>query len=257
MERIDDAVGRIISVKKEAGIFQDPMMEELETKQAQVGSDEYRYIARQLVEKSLVLLKNDGELLPLKSGTKIYVSGPAANDTGIQCGGWTLSWQGARDKGANRLVPEAKTILDGFNLLAEEYSLTIITDPAKASEADVNILCLGEIPYAEMDGDSADISITGSKALPENMAAIEESKELGKPTITLLVVGRHVIYEEYESDWDAVVMCYLPGSEADGVANVLTGKSSFSGKLPMPYYASTDDILTANTKFDVGYGLSY
>jgi beta-glucosidase len=66
-----------------------------------------------------------------------------------------------------------------------------------------------------------------------------------------------VIYEEYDSDWDAVVMCYLPGSEADGVANVLTGKSSFSGKLPMPYYASTDDILTANTKFDVGYGLSY
>jgi beta-glucosidase len=257
MERIDDAVGRIITVKKEAGIFQDPMMEELNTKQTQVGSDEYRDIARQLVEKSLVLLKNDGELLPLKSGTKIYISGPAANDTGVQCGGWTLSWQGARDKGENRLVPEAKTILDGFNLLANEYSLTIITDPAKASEADVNVLCLGEMPYAEWEGDSADISITGSVALPENMAAIEESKELGIPTITLLVAGRHVIYDEYESDWDAVVMCYLPGSEADGVANVLTGKSNFSGKLPMPYYASTDDILTANTKFDVGYGLSY
>jgi beta-glucosidase len=257
MERIDDAVGRIITVKKEAGIFQDPMMEQLETKQTQVGSVEYRGIARQLVEKSLVLLKNEDELLPLKSGTKIYISGPAANDTGVQCGGWTLSWQGGRDNGGKRLVPEAKTILDGFNLLADEYSLTIITDPAKAGEADVNVLCLGELPYAEMDGDSADISITGSKALPENIAAIEESKELGIPTVTLLVAGRHVIYEEYDSDWDAVVMCYLPGSEADGVANVLTGKSNFSGKLPMPYYASTEDILTNNTKFDVGYGLSY
>ncbi|MDR0952242.1 MAG: glycoside hydrolase family 3 C-terminal domain-containing protein [Oscillospiraceae bacterium] len=256
-ERVDDAVGRILTVKKEAGIFADPMMENLETKQTQVGSDEYRDLARQLVEKSLVLLKNDGGVLPLKSGTKLYVSGPAANDTGVQCGGWTLSWLGERDNGANRLIPEAKTILDGLNLLAQEYSLTIITDPARASEADVNILCLGEIPYAEWEGDSADISITGSKALPENLAAIEESRQLGKPTVALLVAGRHVIYEEYESDWAAVVMCYLPGSEADGVANVLTGKSGFTGKLPMPYYSSTDDILTPNTKFDVGYGLSY
>jgi beta-glucosidase len=256
-ERIDDAVGRIITVKKEAGIFEDPLMENLQTNQLQVGSDEYRQLARILVEKSLVLLKNDGAVLPLKSGTKIYVSGPAANDTGVQSGGWTLSWLGKRDSGANKIVPEAKTILDGFNLLAEEYGLTIITDPAKASEADVNVLCLGELPYAEWEGDSADISITGSKALPENKAAIEESKQLGKPTIALMVAGRHVIYDEYESDWDAVVMCYLPGSEADGVANVLMGKENFSGKLPMPYYSSTGDILTSNTKFDVGYGLSY
>ena len=116
---------------------------------------------------------------------------------------------------------------------------------------------MGEYPYAEWFGDTTDLSLTGSHGLPGNQEAIELAKSLNKPTVTLIVAGRNLIIEEYFDDWDAVVMCYLPGSEADGVANVLTGKVPFTGTLPMPWYKSVEDIGTRNYKFDVGYGLKY
>lgn len=257
-ERIDDAVTRIIRVKMALGLFDDPMQENLKTTYPDVGSDEARDIARQLVEKSLVLLKNDGGILPLKQGSKIFVTGPAMNDTGAQCGGWTLEWMGSTDsKRGSKYVPGATTILEGLQEVADEYDLTIITDEKQASEADLTILCVGESPYAEWNGDTSDLSLTGPLALPGNQEAIQLAKSLGKPTVALIVAGRNLVIEDCYNDWDAVVMCYLPGSEADGVANVLTGKVPFSGRLPMPWYKSEDDIGTTNYKFDVGYGLTY
>lgn len=257
-ERIDDAVTRIIRVKMALGLFDDPMQENLKTTYPDVGSDEARDIARQLVEKSLVLLKNDGGILPLKQGSKIFVTGPAMNDTGAQCGGWTLEWMGSTDsKRGSKYVPGATTILEGLQEVADEYDLTIITDEKQASEADLTILCVGETPYAEWNGDTSDLSLTGPLALPGNQEAIQLAKSLGKPTVALIVAGRNLVIEDCYNDWDAVVMCYLPGSEADGVANVLTGKVPFSGRLPMPWYKSEDDIGTTNYKFDVGYGLTY
>lgn len=257
-ERIDDAVTRIIRVKMALGLFDDPMQENLKTTYPDVGSDEARDIARQLVEKSLVLLKNDGDILPLKQGSKIFVTGPAMNDTGAQCGGWTLEWMGSTDsKRGSKYVPGATTILEGLQEVADEYDLTIITDEKQASEADLTILCVGETPYAEWNGDTSDLSLTGPLALPGNQEAIQLAKSLGKPTVALIVAGRNLVIEDCYNDWDAVVMCYLPGSEADGVANVLTGKVPFSGRLPMPWYKSEDDIGTTNYKFDVGYGLTY
>lgn len=260
-ERIDDAVTRIIKVKMEMGLFGDPMMENLELKESAPGSEKYREIARQLVEKSLVLLKNEDEkgnkILPLKKGSKIYVTGPAANDTGVLCGGWTYEWSGGLDDGGEKFVPNGKTILDGFNMLAEEYGYTTITDPKDAKKADVIILCVGEKPYAEWEGDTADLSITGALGLDGNEEAICDAEKLSKPVVACIVAGRNVIYDEYENNWDAVVMCYLPGSEGHGVANVLSGKAPFSGKLPMPYYSSVDDIRTDRVRFDVGYGLHY
>lgn len=257
-ERIDDAVTRIIRVKMALGLFDDPMQENLKTTYPDVGSDEARDIARQLVEKSLVLLKNDGDILPLKQGSKIFVTGPAMNDTGAQCGGWTLEWMGSTDsKRGSKYVPGATTILEGLQEVADEYDLTIITDEKQASEADLTILCVGESPYAEWNGDTSDLSLTGPLALPGNQEAIQLAKSLGKPTVALIIAGRNLVIEDCYNDWDAVVMCYLPGSEADGVANVLTGKVSFGGKLPMPWYKSEDDIGTTNYKFDVGYGLTY
>lgn len=257
-ERIDDAVTRIIRVKMALGLFDDPMQENLKTTYPDVGSDEARDIARQLVEKSLVLLKNDGDILPLKQGSKIFVTGPAMNDTGAQCGGWTLEWMGSTDsKRGSKYVPGATTILEGLQEVADEYDLTIITDEKQASEADLTILCVGESPYAEWNGDTSDLSLTGPLALPGNQEAIQLAKSLGKPTVALIVAGRNLVIEDCYNDWDAVVMCYLPGSEADGVANVLTGKVPFSGRLPMPWYKSEDDIGTTNYKFDVGYGLTY
>ena len=258
-DRVNDAVTRILNVKKEMGILDDPMMEKVKSDVDTTGSPKYRDLARKLVEESLVLLKNDNKVLPIKKGSKIFVTGPAANDVGVQCGGWTLTWTGSTDadnKG-KKWIPEGKTILDGLNELAASYDLTIITDVNKASEADMTLLCLGEKTYAEWNGDSADISITGKLGLAGNADAIKLAKDLQHPTVACIVAGRNVIMNEYINQWDGIVMCYLPGSEGDGVANVLTGKSSFKGTLPMPYYSNVEDIRTDKVLFPVGYGLKY
>lgn len=259
MDRVDDAVRRILTVKKEMGILDDPMMEKVTSEVSSVGSQKYRDLARALVEESLVLLKNDNSVLPIKKGTKLFVTGTAANDVGVQCGGWTVNWLGSSDAAneGKKWVAEGTTILDGLNKLAAEYELTIITDPEKAAEADLTLLCLGEQPYAEWKGDSADINITGELALDGNAKAIELAKNLGHPTITCIVAGRNVIISDYMQQWDGIVMCYLPGTEGDGISNVLTGKSSFKGTLAMPYYSKVEDIRTDKVLFPVGYGLKY
>lgn len=257
MERIDDAVSRILKVKFELGLFEDPYMENITLEVEELGSDEYRNLAKQLVEKSLVLLKNDNQVLPLKTGQKVFVLGPGINDMGMQIGGWGLSWQGSLDNGEK--INDGFTILDGLNEYAQKYNLEIITDKDRADEADVVLLAVGEVPYAEYEGDTKDLSITGEKAHSDNAAAIEYANSLNKPTVTLLVVGRNVIISDYMDDWDSVVMCYLPGTQGNGVASVLTGEVPFSGKLPMPYYKSVEDINNVNVEllFDVGYGLTY
>ncbi len=259
MNRVDDAVSRILTVKKEMGILDDPMMEKVTSAENSVGSQKYRDLARSLVEESLVLLKNDNAILPIKKGTKLFVTGPAANDVGVQCGGWTVTWLGSSDveNNGHKWIPEGKTILDGLNELANEYDLTIITDPEKAADADMTLLCLGEKTYTEWKGDSADISITGSLGLSGNAKAIDLAKNLGHPTAALIVAGRNVIISDYMKQWDGIVMCYLPGSEGDGIANVLTGKKIFKGTLPMPYYTRVEDIRTDQVLFPVGYGLKY
>lgn len=259
IDRVDDAVRRILTVKKEMGILDDPMMEKVTSEVSSVGSQKYRDLSKTLVEESLVLLKNDNSVLPIKKGTKIFVTGPAANDVGVQCGGWTITWLGKTDADNNgrKWIPEGKTILDGLNELADEYELTIITDPEKAAEANMTLLCLGEKTYSEWKGDSANISITKEVGLNGNAKAIDLAKSLGHPTVTCIVAGRNVIITDYMKQWDGIVMCYLPGSEGDGVANVLTGKSSFKGTLPMPYYSEVEDIRTDQVMFPVGYGLKY
>lgn len=259
MDRVDDAVRRILTVKKEMGILDDPMMEKVTSEVSSVGSQKYRDLARALVEESLVLLKNDNSVLPIKKGTKLFVTGPAANDVGVQCGGWTVNWLGSSDAAnqGKKWVAEGTTILEGLNKLAAEYELTIITDPEKAAEADLTLLCLGEQPYAEWKGDSADINITGELSLDGNAKAIELAKNLGHPTVTCIVAGRNVIITDYLQLWDGIVMCYLPGTEGDGISNVLTGKSSFKGTLAMPYYSKVEDIRTDKVLFPVGYGLKY
>ncbi|GLB28109.1 beta-glucosidase [Lacrimispora amygdalina] len=259
MDRVNDAVSRILTVKKEMGILDDPMMEKVTSKEKSAGSQQYRDLARSLVEESLVLLKNDNAILPIKKGTKLFVTGPAANDVGVQCGGWTVTWLGSSDaeNHGHKWIPEGKTILDGLNELANEYDLTIITDQEKAADADMTLLCLGEKTYTEWKGDSADISITGSLGLAGNTKAIDLAKSIGHPTVALIVAGRNVIISDYMKQWDGIVMCYLPGSEGDGIANVLTGKKIFKGTLPMPYYSRVEDIRTDQVLFPVGYGLKY
>lgn len=258
VERVDDAVSRILTVKYNLGLFDDPYMEKLNHEVAELGSVKYRAIAKQLVEQSLVLLKNEKNALPLKKGQKIFVTGPAADDMGMQCGGWGLEWQGRLDQG-NVKVTEGTTILEGLKEYADKYGLEVITDEKRAREADVVVLAIGELPYAEYDGDTKDLSITGQKAHPDNEKYIEYAKSLNKPVVTLLVAGRNVLINEYIDNWDSIVMCYLPGSEGGGIASVLFGETNFSGKLPMPYYKSVRDIGNKNADllFDAGHGLEY
>ena len=252
-ERLNDAVTRIIRVKKNVGLFDDPMCEKMKTVQADTGSAEYRAVAEKAVEESLVLLKNEGNVLPLKSGTSVYITGPAADHAQAQCGGWTIDWNRSSEKDIDGVT----TIQEGLKQKAEEYGLTVYTDPADSSKADVVLLCVGEEAYAEWNGDTEDLQLTGALGLKGNEDAMEEAKALGKPIVTLIVAGRHVILGEAYNDWDAAVMCYLPGSEGQGVANVLCGKSDFRGKLPSPWYGSVDQIHTDECFLPQGYGLSY
>lgn len=257
-ERINDAVSRILTVKFDMGLFEDPYQEKLTKEVTKLGCDGYREVAKQLVEKSMVLLKNDNNLLPLKLGQKIFVTGPAANDMGLQCGGWGLSWQGQMDNGKGKIT-EGITILEGIKEYADTFGVEIITDESRAAEADVVILAIGEVPYAEFEGDTTDLSITGEKAHPDNVSTIDFVNSLDKPVITLLVAGRNVLFSDYMEQWDSIVMCYLPGTQGDGIASVLYAESPFSGKLAMPYYNSVEDIgkEDAQSLFEVGYGLSY
>lgn len=252
--RIDDAVTRIIRMKKDAGLIDDPLFEKLDTKQTETGSDEYRALAEKLVEESLVLLKNENGALPLKSGTSIFITGPAADNAQAQCGGWTLNWNSSPDKN----IKGATTFIDGFRKYAEKYGINVIIDKNKASEADVVLLALGEKSYAEWNGDTEDMELCGELGLEGNAKAISEAKELGKPTVACIIAGRQVILpEEDMKNWDSIVMCYLPGTEAGGIANVLCGGSDFRGKLPSPWYSSVSQIGTNDCWLEKGYGLTY
>ena len=253
-ERINDAVTRIIKVKKEAGLFDDPLCEKLETKQKETGSPEYRKVAEKLVEESLVLLKNDNDVLPLKAGTKVYITGPAADNGKAQCGGWTMGWNGAPAKD----VPGVTTIREAFERYAGDYGIEVITDKKEADKADVVLLCLGEQSYAEWNGDTEDMSLFGKLGLDGNSEARKEAEKLGKPTVTCIVAGRQVIInQKIYDEWDSVVMCYLPGSEGKGISDVLCGCADFTGRLPSPWYGSIDQIGTDKCWFERGYGLSY
>ncbi|SHM91751.1 glycoside hydrolase family 3 protein [Ruminococcus flavefaciens] len=253
-ERVNDAVTRIIKVKKDNGYFDDPLFERSTTKQKDVGSVEYRQLAEKLVEESLVLLKNDNNVLPIKSGSSVYIIGPASDDASVQCGGWTLDWAESFTKN----IQGATTILEAFKTYAESYGITVITNPDEAQNADVVVNVVGEQVYSEWNGDTEDMKLCGKLGLDKNRQAFDEAKKLGKPTVTCIVAGRQVILDkaDYDSS-DSVVMCYLPGSEGKGVSDVLCGCADFKGKLPSPWYESVDQIGTDKCWLEKGYGLTY
>ena len=251
-ERVNDAVRRIIRVKLDAGIFEDPLCENLLTGQADTGSAEYRAVAEEAVEKSLVLLKNEGNVLPLRPGTAVYIMGPAADNDHAQCGGWTVGWTGSPEKN----IPGVTSILEGFQKKAEEYGIRVITKASEADQADVVLLVVGEESYAEWYGDTEDMDLCGALGLDGNRSAIKKAAELGKPVVTCIVAGRQVLVSRYIDQWDAAVMCYLPGSEGQGVANVLCGQKPFTGTLPSPWYSAVEQIGTDECWLPRGFGLT-
>ncbi|MBR4914584.1 MAG: glycoside hydrolase family 3 protein [Clostridiales bacterium] len=258
-ERINDAVTRIIRVKKEMGLFDDPYLENIKPSY-EFGSAESHEVARKLAAESFVALKA-GENMYIKPGMKVLVTGPAADNVGALCGGWTNWWQGESDvefRNAGftdkHFRMEGSSIVEALSEAAKEYGFEITTDKTQVDSCDMVLLCVGEKPYAEWYGDTTDLSLTGSLGLPGNSDAIQFAAQSGKPVVTLIVAGRNVIIDQYLDSWDSCIMLYLPGTEGgNAVSDVLTGKTKLTGTLPMPYYSSTEQIGTGKCWHDVGW----
>ena len=246
MSRIDDAVRRILRVKVAAGLWEHPMSDRKLA--AQIGSAEHRAVARDAVRQSLVLLKNDKNVLPLKKDAKVHVEGAKANDMGAQCGGWTVGWQGRL--GA---VTPGTTIKHAILKAVASHTLA-----AGAGQADVEVVVVGEIPYAESAGDSKDLTLSSA-----DRGAIANARKSGKPVVTVLLTGRPILVEDWLPLTDALVVAWLPGTEGDGVADVLFGDYKPTGKLPhsWPRSMSQIPINQGDAKYDplfpYGFGLSY
>jgi beta-glucosidase len=254
LTRIDDAVRRILTVKFELGLFERPFGDE--SLLPLVGSEAHRAVAREAVRKSLVLLKNGGDVLPLaRDVPAILVAGQGAHDIGIQCGGWTIEWQGAAG-----VTTPGVTILEGIEKAVTE-STTVRYDPAGQFEmkerADVGIVVVGEMPYAEGMGDRADLSLSAA-----DVTLIERMRAQSKKLVVILISGRPMIITEQLPLADAWVAAWLPGTEGQGVADVLFGDYPFSGKLPFTWPRSMDQLPLSvlaqeggQPLFPFGYGL--
>lgn len=254
IERIDDAVRRILTVKFEMGLFENYKVDKKLT--AKVGSKEHREVAREAVRQSLVLLKNDKNVLPLsKSLKRIHVAGKAADDIGIQCGGWTISWQG----NTGNVISGGTTILQAIkNTVSKKTEITTSTDGKGAEGADVCLVVVGENPYAEMFGDREDLSLS-----KDDIQTIENAKASGVPVVVILLSGRPMIITDQISKVDGFIAAWLPGTEGQGVADVLFGDFKPVGKLPHSWPKSMNQIpINVGDKnydplFPYGFGLSY
>jgi beta-glucosidase len=261
LERIDDAVRRILRVKFTLGLFErsyvDPSLE------GTVGSQAHRDLARQAVRQSLVLLKNANHTLPiLKDTPLIFVAGEGANNIGLQSGGWTIEWLGK--SGA---ITTGTTILEGIqDLVSPETQVNynrfgqfdrILDTSGDPLIADVGVVVISEEPYAEGVGDRADLTL-----LQADVDLIHRVRERCLKLIVILISGRPLVLTDQLSELDALIAAWLPGSEGAGVADVLFGDYPFSGKLPYTWPQSNDQLpLNVNNAqegdalFPFGFGL--
>ncbi len=256
MERVDQAVRNILTVKMTSGLFEHPFADR--DLLAEVGSPEHRAVAREAVRESLVLLKNEGSVLPIKDSVKrILVTGSAADDLGRQCGGWTITWQGITGP-----LTTGTTILKGIREAAGSGA-TVITSrdgtlPAGAAAPDLIILAVGETPYAEYEGDNPDLTLSA-----QDKSALASAKKVGAPIVMILVSGRPMVVTEEIAAVDSFVAAWLPGTEGGGVADVLFGKAGFTGRLPyawpkdLAHIAVKDQAGEGAPLFPLGAGLSY
>ena len=257
MARIDDAVRRILRVKFAMGLM-DPKRNQLADRslQASVGSPEHRAVARQAVRESLVLLKNDKKLLPIAATAKrIHVAGGGANDIGIQAGGWTITWQGKAGP-----ITKGTTILDGLKAAVKAgTTVTYAADGSGAAGADLAVVVVGERPYAEMFGDTSDLAIN-----KDDLAALAAVKTSGVPYVVVVLSGWPVILGDIATDAAAIVAAWWPGTEGQGVADILTGAHKPTGKLAFTWPKSVAQMpINKHTKnaaealYPFGFGLSY
>lgn len=252
--RIDDAVRRILVAKLKIGLFERPFSDP--AMMASVGCAEHRRIARQCVRQSLVLLKNENHALPLsKQAKRLVVVGKAADDIGIQCGGWTIDWQGKPGK----VLKGGTTILAAVRQAAPGAEVVFSADGSAVKGADAVIVVVGELPYAEGAGDRKDLSLS-----PEDVALVKRAKPSGAPVITILISGRPLLIGPALEASDALLAAWLPGSEGQGVADVLFGDYKPTGKLPHTWPRSMEQVpchageaAAAKALFPYGFGLTW
>lgn len=266
-ERIDDAVSRILFVKFTAGMFDMELNNDTEQELIDnFGSDEHREIARRAVRESLVLLKNEtvGDstaLSALADAKNIAVVGQKAFDMGSQCGGWTITWQG---KAGN--ITQGTTLIEGFaKAVDSDVKLSHSVDGSNCDGADAVIAVFGETPYAETDGDRNPNTLKISSGDRQSLDALRENLSLcskDAPVIGIIVAGRPIDITDYEDMFDAIIMAWLPGTEGEGVADVLFGDYDFTGTLKYTWMKDMNDIEIKDTAsedqilYPYGYGLT-
>jgi beta-glucosidase len=250
--RIDDAARRILTQKVKMGLFENPYGQR--NLFSEIGSTEHRKVARECVRQSLVLLKNHKSVLPLsKRIPHVTVLGAAADDLGVQCGGWTIQWQGS----TGTVMRGGTTILQGIRKSAgPNTQVTYSRDGKNLSGADAIILVVGEKPYAEMKGDKPDLSIPA-----EDLALAARAAKSGVPVITVLLSGRPLVLGSLLDHSTALIAAWLPGTEGSGVADMVFGYAKPTGKLPRMWPADNKDLVSnrggAKPLFPAGFGLSY
>jgi len=289
IERIDDAVKRILKLKLELDLFNNPVTNYEEYDD--FGSKKHHQLAYKSASESITLLKNNDDILPLKGNSRILVTGPNANNMRTLNGAWTYSWQGEltddfageyntiyesirNTYGSNNVkyIPGVSYRKDANYYDMDEIDIQKAVNEARRS--DYIILCLGENTYTEKPGDLNDLNIHRL----QSKLALELSKT-GKPIILILNLGRPRLISDIEPLMSAVVNVYLPGNfGADALADILSGKVNPSGKLPytypaypnslLPYYYKPSEVQNnaqgaynyvgeVNNLYDFGYGLSY
>lgn len=260
MSRIDDAVRRILRVKFTLGLFENPYADL--SLADQIGKKEHRELAREAVRRSLVLLKNgkNGQtpLLPLpKKAKKILVAGTHADNLGYQCGGWTIEWQGL---GGNDLTI-GTTLLNAVKSTVSPstkvvYSQNPDADFIKKNDFSYAIVAVGEYPYAETVGDSLKLTMVepGPSIINNVCGHIK--------CVVVVMSGRPIVIEPYVNAIDALVAAWLPGTEGQGIADVLFGDYGFSGKLARTWFRSADQLpmnagdLHYDPLYPFGFGLA-
>jgi beta-glucosidase len=259
MSRIDDAVTRILRVKFAMGLMDKNRSQLADRKLHQsFGSAEHRAVAREAVRKSLVLLKNESRILPLsKKIARIHVAGKSADDIGNQCGGWTIRWQGQ----SGNVTPGGTTVLQAIkSAVSKETQVTYSLDGTGAEGASLVVVVVGEKPYAEGVGDRADLSLAR-----EDTEAIANAKKAGVPVVVILIAGRPMIITDVLPQMDALIAAFLPGTEGQGITDVLFGDYKPAGKLSFSWPKSMDqlplNIHVPKERYDplfrYGYGLTY
>jgi beta-glucosidase len=255
--RLDDAVRRILRVKSKLGLLGTAKVKRGDP--ALVGAPAHLALAREAVARSLVLLKNDGGVLPVRPGAKVLVAGPGADSIAMQSGGWTISWQGTDTTAAD--FPNGQTIGAAIAASVKDAGgeALVSSKGETATKPDIAIIVTGENPYAEFQGDVPHLAF---KPQPGEEALIARLRAQGVPVVIVFLSGRPLFTGSLLNRADAFVAAWLPGTQGNGVADVLVARRNgrtprgFTGRLPFAWPADARSPIAAPL-FPVGYGLDY